>query len=536
MLRPVTSAFYDNLLQRSQNTQSRLQRLQVQVASGQSYERLSELGTSAASNLLTHESVLSQLVQSTQIAQVAQRTLTAAEQSFSSLTTIATTLRSLLISSSALATPSDFGTLAITLQELRNEAAAALNQSFAGRYLFGGSRSDHPPVDPESFSADGPPAVQAFGLSAATASNQGIRATSAISRIAIPLAAQPQVFEVSYQPESSGGLFNLRDLTTGNTLSGRLDPDLPAAGQIITFSSQGAVTGVSLALGADFDPTRAITPQAGSAIVPSGSGSLTQVSLDAAQGDLRDIISSRIDIAGSDPLQASLTLAAHDGTSYEAENVNLTQIGTQSLTLRNATTGATITISFTLNTPFDPTALADSATHIELGDLFATVVIAPAAAADSENVIPPAYYQGGLRPFSFVIAPDISFDLPVSAQSLGPKSLISALSAAITVAQEAQKNGTLPASEVIDDLLEQADVSFQALNQERSAIGVVHNQIETLAQHNEDRRLLLEQSISAIGDADLASVLTYLSQTQLQLEASFQLLAQFGRLTLLEYL
>jgi flagellar hook-associated protein 3 FlgL len=127
------------------DTQARLQSTQIQVSTGQKAQRYAGIAdqSNALINLEATNARTQQYVANNKI--VASR-LNAMDTSLSQLSDIATKLKTLLVNANNGSDASQMG-LNQQAANLLNQAAGLLNAKFGDAYLFGGTRTDTPPVD-----------------------------------------------------------------------------------------------------------------------------------------------------------------------------------------------------------------------------------------------------------------------------------------------------------------------------------------------------------------------------------------------------
>jgi flagellar hook-associated protein 3 FlgL len=127
------------------DTQARLQSTQIQVSTGQTAQRYAGIADQANTlvNLEATDARTQQYVANNKI--VASR-LNAMDTTLSQLSDIATKLKTLLVNANNGSDASQMG-LNQQATDLLNQAAGLLNSKFGDVYLFGGARTDTPPVD-----------------------------------------------------------------------------------------------------------------------------------------------------------------------------------------------------------------------------------------------------------------------------------------------------------------------------------------------------------------------------------------------------
>ncbi len=99
--------------------------------------------------------------------------------------------------------------------------------------------------------------------------------------------------------------------------------------------------------------------------------------------------------------------------------------------------------------------------------------------------------------------------------------------------QQAVLDGNQPE---IARLQERLDVDLDRASRSRGRVGVWARNLEELKTVTEDKVVRLQSQLSDEIDADLATVISDLSQRQLALEASMRIIGQTAQLTVLNFL
>lgn len=197
------------------DTQARIQATQIQVSTGQAAQRYAGIASQANTlvNLESMDSRLKQYVANN--TQVTAR-LNSMDTAVSQLSDIASQLKTLLVNAS---NGSNAAQLALTqqAQDLLNQAAGLLNTKFGNTYLFGGTRTDTPPVDLNASGYSAPPST--YPSNADTGYYQG-NATKLVARAA-------DNFDVTYGVTADQGgfeeLIRSLQLTATTTTSPTID-------------------------------------------------------------------------------------------------------------------------------------------------------------------------------------------------------------------------------------------------------------------------------------------------------------------------
>jgi flagellar hook-associated protein 3 FlgL len=127
------------------DTQARLQATQIQVSTGQKAQRYAGLADDAGT-LVNLESADARIQQYLANNKIVTARLNAMDTTLSQLTDIASKLKTLLVNANSGANASQMG-LSQQASNLLSQAAGLLNAKFGNAYLFGGTRTDVPPVD-----------------------------------------------------------------------------------------------------------------------------------------------------------------------------------------------------------------------------------------------------------------------------------------------------------------------------------------------------------------------------------------------------
>jgi len=271
-----------------------------------------------------------------------------------------------------------------------------------------------------------------------------------------------------------------------------------ALGQIESVTSNFATQAITLAN----------QPSAVTNIASAAQGAMQQVAalLNTKVGDVYVF-------AGQDssnppiPNPSTMTQSAFY-TAIQSAVAGLTTNGaaaTQAAALTAATTPA--------NTPFSATLVAsDVPSEVDLGD-GQRVTLAPLANANSDAV------SGGVGATS---TGSYTSDILYGLASL----------ASLTTAQSTDTN-FLP---FVQGVITTLNGAVSAINTDIGALGSRQDQVNTAQTDLGQTSTALQTQLSNLQDADLTQVAAKLSQAQTQLQASYQILASLGQLSLAKFL
>lgn len=137
------------------DTQARLQATQIQVSTGQKAQRYAGIADQA-NTLVNLESTDSRIKQYVSNNTIVTARLNAMDTAMSQLSDIASKLKTLLVNANNSSDASQMG-LNQQASNLLTQAAGILNSKFGNSYLFGGTRTDTPPVDLSAAGYSAPP-------------------------------------------------------------------------------------------------------------------------------------------------------------------------------------------------------------------------------------------------------------------------------------------------------------------------------------------------------------------------------------------
>ena len=313
----------------------------------------------------------------------------------------------------------------------------------------------------------------------------------------------------------------------------------PAAGQTsdITFTVGGKR--FVLTIDENFNLGTSITTDTITSNVAGGAGVIGAITLSSTSGDISKIDQNTIETSGT-AASATLTLSSTDG-NFVATGVDLSvDSSTVPVTLTNATTGATVTLSVNVTTALDDAAIADAATEIRLDDFFENV-----AASDGSVNIPdarpgdpgydttqPGFYDGDNTKLSVRIDPNATIDYGITADEPGIEKLFRAL---FMVRNTSVTPGSIDRAK-LESALGLAIEAIQEIPDIRSRIGADRLSLEQMKARQQDFVVYTNEAINKIETTDVVAAVARLSNDQVQLEASYMLTARLSQLTLANFL
>ena len=422
-------------------------------------------------------------------------------------------------------------------EDMLQELTGALNIKQDNRFLFSGSRIDSPPIDMSVLLATSLPLVDAAEFTgASTASGTGITGVTGISRVRVDTGTTGDAFQVTFN--SGSNTFTVTNLNGGASDTAVVS-SVPAAGQTsdITFSVGGKR--VVVTIDENFNLGTSITTDTITGNVAGGAGAFGTISLTGTTGDISKIDQNTIETSGT-AASATLTLSSTDG-DFVATGVDLSvDASTVPVTLTNATTGATITLSIDVTTGLNDAAIADADTEIRLDDFLENV----AASDGSVNVgdarpgdpgydpANPGFYEGDSAKLSVRIGLNATVDYGVTADEPGFEKLFRALYMV--------RNANVSAGNIDRATLESAlGLTIEAIRDIpdiRSKIGSDRLTLEQTKGRHQDFIVFTNEAINQIETVDVAAAVARMSIDQVQLEASYMLTARLSQLSLANFL
>ena len=422
-------------------------------------------------------------------------------------------------------------------EDMLQELTGALNIKQDNRFLFSGSRIDSPPIDMSVLLATSLPLVDAAEFTgASTASGTGITGVTGISRVRVDTGTTGDAFQVTFN--SGSNTFTVTNLNGGASDTAVVS-GVPAAGQTsdITFSVGGKR--VVVTIDENFNLGTSITTDTITGNVAGGAGAFGTISLTGTTGDISKIDQNTIETTGT-AASATLTLSSTDG-DFVATGVDLSVDGsTVPVTLTNATTGATITLSIDVTTGLNDAAIADADTEIRLDDFLENVAASDGSVnvADARPGDPgydptnPGFYEGDSAKLSVRIGLNATVDYGATADESGFEKLFRAL---YMVRNANVTPGNIDRA-TLESALGLAIEAIRDIPDIRSRIGSDRLALEQMKGRHLDFNVYSNEAINQIESVDIAAAVARLSTDQVQLEASYMLTARLSQLTLANFL
>ncbi len=422
-------------------------------------------------------------------------------------------------------------------EDMLQELTGALNIKQDNRFLFSGSRIDSAPIDMSVLLATTLPLVDAAEFTgAATASGTGITGITGVSRVRVDSGTTGDAFQLTFNNGSN--TFTVTNLN-GGASDAIVANSVPAAGQTsdITFNVGGKR--VVVTIDENFDLGTSIATDTITGFVAGGAGAFGAITLTGTTGDISKIDQNTLETSGT-AASATLTLSSTDG-DFVATGIDLSaDASTVPVTLTNATTGATITLSIDVTTGLNDAAIADPDTEIRLDDFLENV----AASDGSVNVadarpgdpgydpINPGFYEGNSTKLSVRIDPNATVDYGVTADEPGFEKLFRAL---YMVRNANVTSGNIDTA-TLESALGLAIEAIEEIPDIGSWIGSDRLALEQMMTRHQDFIVFTGEAINKIETVDVAAAVARMSIDQVLLEASYMLTARLSQLSLANFL
>jgi flagellin-like hook-associated protein FlgL len=520
------------------DTQTRLFETQMQIASGKVSRDYTGVAIDSR-RLVNLENAVSEVSGFIKNIDVTESRLQLMENTVAGAFDVATRIRDLLVNALNVDNAASLS-LNQRAEDLLQELSGSINVKHDNRYLFSGSRIDVAPIDMSVLLATTLPLADAAEFTgAATASGTGITGLTGISRARVDTGTTGDAFQVAF--DSGTNTFTVTNMNGGASDTAVVS-SAPAAGQTsdITFSVGGKR--FVLTIDENFDLGSSITTDTIVGNVDTGGagvGAFGAITMTGMTGDINKIDQNTIETSGT-AASATLTLSSTDG-NFVATGIDLSAgPATVPVTLTNATTGATITLSVDVTIGLNDAAIADPDTEIRLDDFFENVAASDGSVnvADARPGDPgydaanPGFYEGDSASLSARIDPNATVDYGVTANEPGFEKLFRALYEV--------RNAKVSAGGIDRATLESAlGLTIDAIREIpeiRSRIGSDRLALEQMKSRHQDFIVYTNEAVSQIEAIDVAAAVSRLSTDQTQLEASYMLTARLSQLTLANFL
>ena len=517
--------------------QARSADLQISVSSGEASRDYAGLGDEAR-ELLNVERLRERAMSFMDSIQVADLRLQTAESQTAQALDLAADVRTLLVTATSGANAPDL-LLAEQATSYLEQIAGLLNADYDGSYLFGGTRTDVPPVDLDALLN---PSVQMVDVAefsgAATTSGTGFTSIPGIVSMRVESGNASDAFQLTYD---GAGNLSLRNLSNGANATLPVAA-APALGTTADYSFNLGGETVVVTLDNLFPMATPITTQAITGSVAGGTGAFGTISLTQTQGNVSLINSNTIDLFSptADASDVTITLPSSDG-NFVATGVDLeSATGARDIVLNNLSTGAQVTINVDVTTVISDAAINDPGTGIDLGNFLvnlgaSTGATAPQSALPNEAGYDPAnptYYQGDSGQLSVRADEQVTIDYGITAADSGFEKIIRAL----FITRSASSDPNNINTNDLEQALGLAVEAIEDISNHRSEIGTARKSLESMRLAQDNMTLLTEETISDIENTDIAEALTLLSQNTTTIEAAYSTLSRLSSLSLLEFI
>ncbi len=535
MIRFATFSTHQMALSQMMDTQNRLFSSQMQISSGKVSRNYAGIAIESR-RLVNLENAVTGVNGFIRIIDVTESRLQLMENAVVGTFDLASQFRDLLVNALNIDNASLL-TLNQRAEDMLQELTGALNVQQDNRFLFSGSRIDTAPIDVSVLLATSVPLVNAVEFTgAATDSGTGITGLTGISGVQVDSGATDDAFQVEF--DSGSNTFTVTNLNGGASNTAVIS-SVPAAGETTDISFSVGGENFVLTIDENFDLGTSIATDTITGNVAAGAGVFGTITLTGTTGDTSIINDNAIETSGT-ANNATLTLSSSDG-DFVATGINLSVDGsTVPVTLTNATTGATITLSVDVTTALDDTAIGDADTEIQLND-FLENVAASDGSVNVEDARPgdpgydstaPGYYEGDSDTLGVRIDRNATVDYGVTADESGFEKLFRALYMVLNV--------TVTSGNIDTDTLESAlGLAIEAIEEIpdiRSMIGSDRLMLEKMKVRHQDFIVFTGEAINKIETVDVAAAVSRMSIDQVMLEASYMLTARLSQLSLANFL
>ena len=422
-------------------------------------------------------------------------------------------------------------------EDMLQELTGVLNVRQDNRFLFSGSRIGTAPIDISVLLATSVPLVDAAEFTgAATDSGTGITGLTGISGVQVDSGTTDDAFQVEF--DSGTNTFTVTNLN-GGASDAAVISSVPAAGETTDISFSVGGENFVLTIDENFDLGTSIATATITGNVAAGAGVFGTITLTGSTGDISIIDNNTIETSGT-AASATLTLSSSDG-DFVATGIDLSaDSSTVPVTLTNATTGATITLSVDVTTGLDDAAIGDAGTEIRLND-FLENVAASNGSVNVEDARPddpgydstaPGYYEGDNTSLNVRIDPNATVVYGVTADESGFEKLFRSLYMVLNVTVTSGNIDRTTLESALGLVIE----AIEEIPDIRSRIGSDRLLLETMKVRHQDFIVFTGEAIDKIETVDVAAAVSRMSIDQVMLEASYMLTARLSQLSLANFL
>ena len=535
MIRFSTLAAHKLNLSQTLDAQSRLFETQMQISSGKVSRGYAGVAIDAR-RLVNLENAVTEVEGFVRNIEVTEGRLQLMESSIAGMFDVASRFRDLLVNALNVDNASLIA-LNQRAEDMLQELAGAINIKQDNRFLFSGSRIDIPPIDMSVLLSPTVPLVDAAEFKgAATTSTTGITGFTGISRVRVDSGTTGDAFQLTY--DSGTKTFTVTNLNGGASDTFVLNA-APAAGQTTDITFTVGTKRVVVTVDENFNLGTSIVTDTIVGNVAGGAGAFGAITVTSTSGDISKIDLNTIETSGT-AASATLTLSSSDG-DFVATGVDLSTTATVPVTLTNATTGATITLSVEVAAPpLNDDAIADPDTEIRLDDFLENVAASDGSVNVKEarpgdpgyDTANPGFYKGDNAKLYVRIDLNATVEFGIKANEPGIEKLVRSL---YMVRNANVAPGSIDRA-TLESALGIVIAAMDEIPDIRSKIGSDLLALEQMKTRHQDFTVFTTESISQIENVDIAAAVARLSIDQTFLEASYMLTARLSQLSLANFL
>jgi len=536
MIRFSTLGAHKLNLSQTLDAQSRLFETQMQISSGKVSRGYAGVAIDAR-RLVNLENAVTEVEGFVRNIEVTEGRLQLMESSITGVFDVASRFRDLLVNALNVDNASLIA-LNQRAEDMLQELAGALNIKQDNRFLFSGSRIDIPPIDMSVLLSPTVPLVDAAEFKgAATTSTTGVTGLTGISRVRVDSGTTGDAFQLTY--DSGTKTFTVTNLNGGASDTFVLNA-APAAGQTTDITFTVGTKRVVVTVDENFNLGTSIVTDTIVGNVGAGeTGAFGPITVTSTSGDISKIDLNTIETSGT-AASTTLTLSSSDG-NFVATGVDLSvDPSTVPVTLTNATTGATITLSVDVTTGLVDPAGDHPDTEIRLGDFLENVAASDGSVNVKEarpgdpgyDTANPGFYKGDSAKLYVRIDLNATVEFGIKANEPGIEKLVRSL---YMVRNANVAPGSIDRA-TLESALGLVIAAMDEIPDLRSKIGSDLLALEQMKTRHLDFTVFTSESISQIENVDIAAAVARLSIDQTFLEASYMLTARLSQLSLANFL